>query len=259
MKYISSKDNPTFKEVKKLIRSSTYRKKKDLTVAIGKKIVEDIATSSIANNIEYIITTDEHIALLFQDLPTIMLSPKLAHHIDEVFADQGILAVVKRIYIEEEKLPENGPFVVLDEVSDPLNVGTIIRTAVGLGYRAILVSPQTADPLSPKVIRYSSGYSLFIPILRAETKRIFNILKNRAIKVITTYIVENQCRSTWTGKLSDFAICLGNEGKGLSNIWKDYPDHINLTLQIQTIDSFNVAIAGGILMYILKTGGELCG
>jgi TrmH family RNA methyltransferase len=259
VKVISSKDNPTYKEIKKILTSSSYRKKTGLTIAIGKKIVDDIVTSTLSTDVKYIVLTDEKNAQLYEDFNPILLSPKLAKTLDDVMADQGIMAVIEKHYTSLETLPDRGPFLVLDGVSDPINVGTLIRTAVGLQYKAILVGEGTADPLSPKVIRSSAGYSLFIPIFKGRNKEIFKALKERTIKIITTYIHQENCKPTFNMKLDDFALCLGSEGRGLSDIWKEYPDTLNLLLKSSTIDSFNVAVAGSILMYILKTGGELCG
>jgi TrmH family RNA methyltransferase len=259
MKVISSKDNPTYKEIKKLLTSSSYRKKTGLTVAIGRKIVDDIVTSHLSTDVRYIVLTDEKDVSLYEEFSPILLSPKLAKTLDDVMADQGIMAIIERHYVDANNVPAQGPFLVLDGVSDPLNVGTLIRTAVGLQYKAILIGEGTADPLSPKVIRSSAGYSLFIPIFKGRNKDIFKILKDRAMKVITTYIHQGHCKPTFNMGLDDFALCLGSEGKGLSDIWKEYPDSINLILKSVSIDSFNVAVAGSILMYILKTGGELCG
>jgi len=259
MKYITSKDNPTYKEIKKILNSSSYRKKTGLTIAIGKRIVEDIITSNKVDLVKHVVLINEEDAKLYQDFNPIILSPKLAKYLDDIFYDQGILAVIQQQYISKDDIPINGSFLILDNVSDPTNVGTLIRTAVGLDYQAVLVSDGTADPLSPKVIRTSSGYSLFIPIFKGKNKEIMKILSDRAIKVITTYITHKDCHPTFVTKLNNFALCLGNEGNGLSEVWKDYPDTINLTLKSKTIDSFNVSVAGSILMYLLKMGGELCG
>jgi len=262
-KHISSKSNPIFKEIKKLLTSSSFRKKSGYTVAIGQKIVLDILTSNLSQDIKYLAISPNIDASEYEDIlgdtPIVILDNQLTKELGPIFHDQNILAVITKHYATVSDIPPTGPYLVLDNVSDPLNVGTLIRTATGLGYKAVLVNTETADPLSPKVIRYSAGYSLFIPIYRAPTKRIFQFLKDKAMKIITTYLDNHSCMPTFTKALEEFALCLGNEGQGLSPIWREYPDSINLSLKMEQIDSFNVAVAGSILMYILKTGGELCG
>ena len=261
MKHISSKNNSIYKEIKKLLISSSHRKKTGSTVAIGKKVVEDILTSDLQGQVKYIVLNEEEDPSTYEamDIPTIVLSQHLSKELDPVFEDQGIIAVIERKYILEEDIPASGTFLILDGVSDPINVGALIRTAAGLGFAAILTTENTADPLSPKVIRYSAGYSLSIPIYRGTNKKIWNAMKDRAVKLITTYLEEKSCTSTFTSGIQEFALCLGSEGRGLSDIWKEYPDRVNLLLKMKDIDSFNVSVAGSILMYILKTGGELCG
>jgi len=261
VKHISSKNNSIYKEIKKLLTSSSHRKKTGLTVAIGRKVVEDILTSELEKQVKYIAIDERKDPSPYEELdsPTIVLSQHLSKELDPVFDDQGILTVIERKYIAEEDIPDSGIFLILDGVSDPINVGALIRTASGLGFTAVLATENTADPLSPKVIRYSSGYSLFVPIYRGSSKKIWKAMKDRAIKLITTYLEGRSCTSTFTSAIKEFALCLGSEGRGLSEIWKEYPDRVNLLLKMNDIDSFNVSVAGSILMYILKTGGELCG
>jgi TrmH family RNA methyltransferase len=133
------------------------------------------------------------------------------------------------------------PFLVLDNIQEAGNMGTIIRTAVAFGYRTVYCI-NCADPYSPKVLRASSGMCLQLNIIECD----YADLPNETLYIadLDGYDIE---ATHPTGR--NFGIVLGNEGCGVSPEIYAKP-HIALTIPMQNgCESLNVAVAGGIFMY----------
>ena len=138
--------------------------------------------------------------------------------------------------------------IMLDDVNDPGNLGTIIRTAAGLGYDGIIMSPNTVDLYNEKVIRSTQGVMFKIPIIKANLQEVIKMLKKEKVFCIGTALTTAKDVKHITKK-DKFAICLGNEAKGIS---KEVLDNMDENVKIamnNDVESLNVSIAAGIIMY----------
>lgn len=157
-----------------------------------------------------------------------------------------------------EAIEQGGPFLMLDDISDPQNLGSILRTAEALGVRAVFASSKTA-PVTPAVHRASSGGSLHVPVYQAGNLASFaEKLKAKniwlAASVPENYEITSSQAYFATPDLSDLppadTICLiiGSEGEGIKNILlqrADYLIHIPMHGQVS---SLNASVACGILL-----------
>lgn len=143
-----------------------------------------------------------------------------------------------------------GPVLVvaLCGLQDPGNVGTLIRSARAFGARAFLVTPGTADPFAPKVVRASAGAVFSMPIGKAD---VADIGRRAGSWGLIPLLATSQGQikeedSTWTGDFPERCLLiLGHETKGVP----DLPQMERITLQHQVeVDSLNVAMAGSIFM-----------
>jgi TrmH family RNA methyltransferase len=136
----------------------------------------------------------------------------------------------------------------LDGVSDPGNLGTLIRTAYALGWEGIFLTPSTCDPFNDKAIRAAKGASFFLPIQQGTYEELQDLVEKNSLNA---YVAD--AKGTPFDKKSvrqPIFLILGNEAQGVNvMLKKKYPC---LSLQIQNIDSLNVAVAGAILMYVIK-------
>ena len=166
---------------------------------------------------------------------------------------QNILGIVKMLdHNITNLLPivkgNKTKLIMLDDVNDPGNLGTIIRTAAGLGYDGIIMSPNTVDLYNEKVIRSTQGVMFKIPIIKANLQEVIKLLKKEKVFCIGTALTNAKDVKHITKK-DKFAICLGNEAKGIS---KEVLDNMDENVKIamkNDVESLNVSIAAGIIMY----------
>ena len=140
--------------------------------------------------------------------------------------------------------------IVLDDVQDPGNVGTIIRTALSFGYDAVLLSAHSCDIYNEKVIRSTQGALFHIPVIRGDVHEMLIKLKQSKIKILATSLRD----ATALRKIripEAFALVFGNEGKGVSEEVLQLAD-THVYIEMHTFESLNVAVAAGICMYAFK-------
>ncbi len=147
------------------------------------------------------------------------------------------------------KLNRNKNILFLDEIKDPGNVGTLIRSAVAFGITNIFLSKNSIDPFSPKVIRSSTGY-LFRTFIKRDDYDI-SYYKSLGYHIYGTYLNKKGINLNKINIVKPYILILGNEGRGISNKHRECLD-VNIILNIsKNVDSLNVAVAGSIIMYYL--------
>lgn len=160
---------------------------------------------------------------------------------------QGIFAVVEK---QEQNLQTlTGNWLILDNVQDPGNVGTMIRTADAVGFSGVFLGEGTADLYSTKVLRSMQGSNYHLPILEGAIPPFLKQLRSAGVTIYGTELNKEAVPYTELPKEQTAAFILGNEGQGV------HPELLALTDKNVYIpiygqaESLNVAIAAGILMY----------
>ena len=164
----------------------------------------------------------------------------------------GMLAVVRlREYGPDilDGLRPDDNVLVLDRIQDPGNMGTLIRTAVAAGYKAIVAMSGTVDIYSPKVLRATAGMVFEIPVIYVpDNDALMGMLGRSGRRIVVTdvnggvpYYEEDLSRG--------IALIIGNEGSGVSDTLMETAD-VRVTLPMKgRIESLNAAVAAAILMY----------
>ena len=164
----------------------------------------------------------------------------------------GMLAVVKQTETGPEFLDSLAPddnVLVLDRIQDPGNMGTLVRTAVAAGYRAIIALTGTADIYSPKVLRATAGMVFEIPVVYVRDTETLTETLRRAGKRIAVTTVEGGVPYYEEDLSSGIALVIGNEGGGVSEALAQAAD-VRVTIPMRgRIESLNAAVAAAILMY----------
>ena len=236
---ITSKSNPTIKEIVKL-NDKKYRREAGLYLVEGiKPVNECIAAGS---NVEKIVCT-EKIADNYGN--PIVVSEDVFGAISSEKTPQGVIAVVKMSQ-NNLKSPKNS-CILLDRLQDPGNLGTIIRTANAAGYREIYLINCT-DPYSPKAVRASMSGIFFTEIYQGSEEEILKVLSGVPL------ISADMCGENIFGfePPSKFCLCIGNEGSGISDVIKSKSDYKVKIPMSETCESLNAAVSAGIAMYVLK-------
>lgn len=140
--------------------------------------------------------------------------------------------------------------IVLDDVQDPGNVGTIIRTAYAFGYDAVLLSKHCADVYNEKVVRSTQGALFHIPVVRGDVVEMLISLKQQGICIWATAL-HDAMPLPMCEKKERFALVFGNEGNGVSQEVLALAD-ASLYIEMKQFESLNVATAAGICMYELR-------
>ena len=170
----------------------------------------------------------------------------------ETESPQGVIAIARipARELETLELGRRSRLLVLDAVQDPGNVGTILRTAAALGTAATIALPGTVDLWNPKVIRSSMGAQFVHPVLHTSVPQLLAFLEKSDVELWCADSTGEPMSSTAAPER--LAIALGNEGAGLSPEIRRAARH-TISLPISsTVESLNVAVAAGIILYHLR-------
>ncbi len=262
MQGISSKDNEFIKHVKKL-KDKKYRDLNHEYIIEGIKIIEE-AINEKANIKQVVICDDcEKTSNIPKDLmyeiakqECIYVTSKLFESLTDVTNPQGILAIVEKNTVksqiagnEEQEIDYNQDIIVaLDDIQDPGNLGTILRTVDSIGLNQILVSKGTADSYNPKVVRSTMGAIFRVKIIECEDleKTLKEIKKHKFEIVVTSLQTKN---SIYDIDYKKKVIVIGNEANGVEeNIQKLADKKVKIPMLGKT-ESLNASVATGIILY----------
>ncbi|MGO1244799.1 MAG: TrmH family RNA methyltransferase [Sphingobacterium sp.] len=218
-----------------------FRKQHGLFVVEGIKSVSEFISSSYQIHCVYA-TPDARTKMsnLPQNLKCIDITDKEFHKITSLSSPQGVLALVKTPPIEDFDWNnlENTHSIVLDDIQDPGNLGTIIRTAEWFGIKTIVCSNGTVDAFNPKVVQATMGSLARVNIHYTDLNSFID--KSN----ITTFGAVLSGRSIYqTDFGSSGLIILGNEGNGINETIKSNIDHAVTIPRIGDAESLNVAVA----------------
>ena len=243
MDIIRSKSNQLIKQTKKLLQKK-YRKTSYLID--GWHLLEEAQKSGA--QIEQIFVTEEGLHRLNQPELVKLVSPEVLAELSDSVTTQGVVA---QLSLPQQETPGqlSGKFLVLEDVQDPGNVGTMIRTADAAGYDGVFISEKSADIYSMKVLRSMQGSHFHLPIFRVDMGKLLEHFKSKQIPVFATTLSKNSVDYKEIIAPSSFALVMGNEGHGISDFMADQADqliHISMPGQAE---SLNVAVAAGILLF----------
>ena len=190
---ITSKDNDTIKFLKKL-KDKKYRDQENAYIIEGAKLIKEAIQENI--KIKMVILCDGCSAenAIDSDLKyeiakyeCICVSEKIFLGLTNVVNPQGILAVVEKNNNTNEIDYNDNLFLILDDLQDPGNMGTILRTADSINLKQIIVSKGSADVYNPKVVRSTMGAIFRIKVIESDDlSKTIKEMKKHKIKVAAT-------------------------------------------------------------------------
>ncbi len=247
---ISSAQNPKIKRIRLLQTQSRSRKKELAFIVEGVRLLEEAQnTYQVPELVIYTPDLDPRgqklvEAFLEQNVPCEEVPEEVIRAASDTETPQGILAILP---LKPLLMPEKADFLIIaDEIRDPGNMGTLLRTAQAAGVDGFLLSPGTVDPFSPKVIRAGMGAHFRLPILSCSWEKIREVTDG-----LTVFGAEMKEGSrVWDADLSlPLALILGGEAHGPGKHSRDLADtwiHIPMT---DGSESLNAAAAGAVLMF----------
>lgn len=228
-------------------RAKFYKKLRDKKYILeyGKFIVEGehlVREAYNANVLEEIIYTDEN--YLFQDVKSEKVSFNVMKSISKLNSVPNVMGVVR--LIQNSEILGN-KIVLLDNVQDPGNVGTIIRSAVAFNVSTVVMSMDSVSLYNDKMVRASEGMIFKMNVVRMDLTQAIDIIKSKGIKVY--YADMNGNIDLDNANIKNYALVLGSEGQGISDIVRTVSDD-SIKIPINgDCESLNVSVSGGIIMY----------
>ncbi len=241
---LTSKNNPLIKETAAL-KEKKARKELGMFLVEGRKMAVECLKSNFEIDRVFLSQNYEG-ELPFSEEKLVYVSDDVLRYLSDEKSPQGILCRVK---IPEYPLSApKGKCLLLDGVSDPGNVGTIVRTANAAGYAEVYLTEECADPYSPKSVRASMSGVFFTKLYRAKRAEIFSVLGEIPVIVadmggVNVFAFEAP---------EQFALAIGNEANGISKETFERAAHtVRIPMQA-TQESLNAAVSAGIIMYVLN-------
>ena len=243
MTIITSKANSVVKNAKKL-HQKKYRKSAYLIE--GWHLFEEAVQAGVT--IEKIFALESYRDQLAAFPQTIWVSEEILLDLADTQTPQGIVAVIQK---EEVGLPDfsQGKFLFLEDVQDPGNVGTMIRTADAAGFTGVIVSDKSADIYSLKTLRSMQGSHFHLPIYRMSLASFIEETKKTAMPILATTLSRDSKDYRELSSLENFVLVMGNEGQGISSVMAESADQLVHIGMKGRAESLNVAVAAGILMF----------
>ena len=246
MTIITSKANSVVKNAKKLHRKK-YRKSAYLIE--GWHLFEEAVQAGVT--IEKIFALESYRDQLAAFPQTVWVSEDILLDLADSQTPQGIVAVVQKEEVGQADLIQ-GKFLFLEDVQDPGNVGTIIRTADAAGFTGVIVSEKSADIYSLKTLRSMQGSHFHLPIYRMSSQALLKETKEAAIPVLATTLSKDSVDYRELPPIENFVLVMGNEGQGISPLMAESADQlVHISMKGQA-ESLNVAVAAGILIFHLS-------
>ena len=243
MTIITSKANSVVKNAKKL-HQKKYRKSAYLIE--GWHLFEEAVQAGVT--IEKIFALESYRDQLVAFPQTIWVSEEILLDLADTQTPQGIVAVIQK---EEIGLPDfrQGKFLFLEDVQDPGNVGTMIRTADAAGFTGVIVSDKSADIYSLKTLRSMQGSHFHLPIYRMPLASFVEEAKKSNLPILATTLSRESKDYRELSSLENFVLVMGNEGQGISSVMAESADQLVHIGMKGRAESLNVAVAAGILMF----------
>ncbi|MDU6722174.1 MAG: RNA methyltransferase [Streptococcus mitis] len=246
MTIITSKANSVVKNAKKL-HQKKYRKSAYLIE--GWHLLEEAVQAGVT--IEKIFALESYREQLAAFPQTVWVSEDILLDLADSQTPQGIVALVQKEEVGQVDFSQ-GKFLFLEDVQDPGNVGTIIRTADAAGFTGVIVSDKSADIYSLKTLRSMQGSHFHLPIYRISSQALLKEAKEAAIPVLATTLSKNSVDYRELPPIENFVLVMGNEGQGISPLMAESADQlVHISMKGQA-ESLNVAVAAGILIFHLS-------
>ncbi len=249
---ISSSHNPKIKQARLLAGRPKERREAGLFLAEGVRLVEDawaahwpfayvLFSAETSNRGKKLV---ERLSAAGVEVEEVL--PDVFRSASETESSQGVLAVLK---LPDRRIlnPESLTFVLIpDQIRDPGNLGTLIRTAAAAGAEAVLIPPETTDPWAPKVVRAGMGAHFRLTVAGYQWGEIRALLAG-----FNVFLADAQGQvSCWGADFkSRTALIVGGEAEGASQPARELANvFVNIPMPGK-IESLNAGVAGAVLMF----------
>lgn len=254
MQIITSKDNEVIKNIRKL-REKKYRDLENCYIIEGMKLINEAIEANA--KIKKIVICEEctnngeinkEVLYEIAKYDITYVTKKVFDLLTDVKTPQGIIAIVEKQNMEKQIDYSQDIIIALDDLQDPGNLGTILRTADSANLNQIILSKNSVDVYNPKVIRSTMGAIFRINIIEVENllETLKEIKKNK-FKVIVTSLEGK--KNIYETDYSKKVIVIGNEANGVSSEVQKIADEKIIIPMLGKTESLNASVAASIIIY----------
>lgn len=236
----TSVENKKIKEIEKL-NQKKYRDIEGLFLIEGEHLVKEAYKEGLLKTL--IIKDNTNFNL---DVETIIVSEGVLKYLSNLDTPQPVMGICKKLGPKEL----GNRILILDNIQDPGNLGTIIRSAVAFNVDTIILSKDTVDLYNSKVIRATQGMIFKVNIIVEDLITYIPKLKKENYKIISTSVVNGKNIKELV-KNEKTAIIMGNEGNGVKKEISSLADDFIYIKMNNKCESLNVAVATSIILYEL--------
>ena len=249
---ITSNSNAQVKRLLQLQKKSKARNEEQVFLVEGLRMFLEVPAERVQKvYISETLYNKKKQDLNLEKFSVEILSDSVFGYVSDTKTPQGILCIVEQQKYDIEELLniKNPHFMVLDNLQDPGNLGTIVRTAEGAGVDAVFLSKESVDVYNPKTIRSTMGSIYRMPVIYVDDLlELLNIFREKGIKSYAAHL-EGKNFYDKEDYQSGTAILIGNEGNGLRDEVAESTDvWVQIPMQGK-VESLNAAIAASILMF----------
>lgn len=250
VEHIESKENKNYKLLKKLSKKK-YRDEKNVFIAEGEKFLEDNKnfTKIIISSEKYEYFNTKYDLSKYDKI--IVLKTSLFNELSTQENSQGIIFIYSKNAFNLSDISSD--VIILDDVQDPGNVGTIIRTMVALNYHNLILTKGSVDVYTPKAVRASMGGIFNINVIYSTYDEIIAFLKKNDYRIFATALDESSIdyRNIELQNNKN-AYIFGHEGGGISKTLLDVADYKTIIPISKNINSLNVSVASAVFLYKVR-------
>jgi len=255
MKLISSSKNSEIKKLRLLFDKSRERKKQGLFVIEGKRELQKAIEGNYHIDTIFLeegsLAEHQEIRSLLEQDQSIEVDKSIFEQICRRSGTEKIIAIAKSKthHLEEFILTNNALVLVIEAPEKPGNIGALYRTAKAANLDGVIIANPKTDFYNPNSIRSSLGSLFLLPTAIASTKEVIAFLNQKDFAIATTSLKSNAVPYNLFDYKTPCALVMGAESTGLENHWSKSSHH-NLIIPMNTsIDSLNLSVSAGILMY----------
>ncbi|MGH7503638.1 MAG: TrmH family RNA methyltransferase [Longimicrobiales bacterium] len=241
------------------LQQREQREQRRLFLAEGVRLVEELLASDLAVELAAVSTTLEDTprgqaltAALSNATQIRRIAENTLRRIAATDSPQGVVAVgrMPSWSFDSLTIDANAIALVLDAIQDPGNFGTLVRSAEAFGAAPVLALDGTVDPWNPKVVRATAGSLFRVPVLQSAANDALTFLRSRRFRIL----VADSTGDSPGNQAGDgpVALFIGNEGAGVRESVRTAADAIVAIPVRGRVESLNAAVAGSILLYLLR-------
>ncbi len=240
------------------LRSPKQRAREGAVLVEGVRAVTEALDAGVV--VDFVVTSPrlratkagERLEERLGSIDTVHVDDEELAHLSDTERPQGTLLVCREPEAALDSIRGGGRYLVLDQIQDPGNAGTLMRAAVAFGLSGVVCLDGTVDPWGPKTVRSSAGMLFRIPVVRGHTDP---LLARLATEEVPLFVADAGGEDVAAARgTPSFALVVGNEGAGVRPALRERAERRLGVGMPGPAESLNVAMAGSILLHVLTRG-----